>query len=366
MGLEHRLGNAVVSGMVHHLRGHTRAMHRVEASDIASHPGNVPVHIDDLGIPRHDLKLLTMSVQQQGSGLFGRASKKFVSFLKGKEKIKPSQVLSVGSKALGVAAMIPSPISAELGIAAGVAGSAGQVAQSYGSGYKLAGQGHGYGYTLAGSGCGSGYLLAGQGCGQFGSGIDQVGAGDNGVPTRRGSFVASVKKKATRVRKPRKRKARTRVKKEWWQKGKYRRKGKTQEAVIAKLRAAKTRTRTARAKRARKGLVPTKAFWMTPKEKLRYSRSKYGSKAEVYRGDAKQTRGKLRKKDLVMNKRGKVVSKRQHKAGKRAIKRLCGPSVDKALRRQRRAELHRPLGRPRPSGRSRGVRAAGAITKLRL
>jgi hypothetical protein len=47
-----------------------------------------------------------------------------------------------------------------------------------------------------------------------------------------------------------------------------------------------------------------------------------GSKAEVYHGTAKHTAGGLRKHDLMKTRSGRIVSKKQHKAGKRAIKRL--------------------------------------------
>ncbi len=47
-----------------------------------------------------------------------------------------------------------------------------------------------------------------------------------------------------------------------------------------------------------------------------------GSKAQVYHGTAKHTAGGLTKKDLVMNKRGRIVSKKQMAAGKKAITRL--------------------------------------------
>ena len=47
-----------------------------------------------------------------------------------------------------------------------------------------------------------------------------------------------------------------------------------------------------------------------------------GSKAQVYHGTAKHTAGGLTKSDLVMNKRGRIVSRKQMAAGKKAIKRL--------------------------------------------
>jgi hypothetical protein len=47
-----------------------------------------------------------------------------------------------------------------------------------------------------------------------------------------------------------------------------------------------------------------------------------GSKAQVYHGTAKHTAGGLTKKDLMMNKRGRIVSKKQLAAGKKAYSRL--------------------------------------------
>ena len=47
-----------------------------------------------------------------------------------------------------------------------------------------------------------------------------------------------------------------------------------------------------------------------------------GTKAQVYHETAKHTVGGLTKKDLVMNKRGRIVSRKQQAAGKKAIKHL--------------------------------------------
>ena len=46
-----------------------------------------------------------------------------------------------------------------------------------------------------------------------------------------------------------------------------------------------------------------------------------GTKAEVFHGTAKHTSGNLHKKDLMKHK-GRIVSRRKHAAGKKAIKRL--------------------------------------------
>lgn len=47
-----------------------------------------------------------------------------------------------------------------------------------------------------------------------------------------------------------------------------------------------------------------------------------GSKAQVYHGTANRTVGGLTRKDLMKNKRGKIVSRKQAAAGKKAYTRL--------------------------------------------
>jgi len=47
-----------------------------------------------------------------------------------------------------------------------------------------------------------------------------------------------------------------------------------------------------------------------------------GSKAEVFHGTAKHTSGGLHQKDLMKTKKGRIVSRKKHAAGKRAIQRL--------------------------------------------
>jgi hypothetical protein len=48
----------------------------------------------------------------------------------------------------------------------------------------------------------------------------------------------------------------------------------------------------------------------------------YGSKAQVFHGTAKKTRGGLVKKELMKTKKGRIVSRKQHAAGLKAVKRL--------------------------------------------
>ena len=47
-----------------------------------------------------------------------------------------------------------------------------------------------------------------------------------------------------------------------------------------------------------------------------------GSKAAVFHGTAKHTSGGLTKKDLMKTKRGRIVSRKKHAAGQKAIKKL--------------------------------------------
>ena len=47
-----------------------------------------------------------------------------------------------------------------------------------------------------------------------------------------------------------------------------------------------------------------------------------GSKAQVWHGTAKHTSGGLTKKDLMKTKSGRIVSRKKHAAGKKAIARL--------------------------------------------
>ena len=46
-----------------------------------------------------------------------------------------------------------------------------------------------------------------------------------------------------------------------------------------------------------------------------------GSKAQVWHQTALQTSGGLKKEDLMMNKRGRIVSKKKHVLGQAAFKR---------------------------------------------
>ena len=47
-----------------------------------------------------------------------------------------------------------------------------------------------------------------------------------------------------------------------------------------------------------------------------------GSRAEVWHGTAKKTSGGLSKSHLMMNKHGRIVSRRKHASGKKSIKHL--------------------------------------------
>ncbi len=47
-----------------------------------------------------------------------------------------------------------------------------------------------------------------------------------------------------------------------------------------------------------------------------------GSKAQVFHGSAKHTSGGLTRKDLMKTKAGRIVSRKKHAAGLKAIKKL--------------------------------------------
>ncbi len=47
-----------------------------------------------------------------------------------------------------------------------------------------------------------------------------------------------------------------------------------------------------------------------------------GTKAQVFHGSAKRTPGGLTRKDLMKTKAGRIVSRRKHAAGMKAIRRL--------------------------------------------
>ena len=47
-----------------------------------------------------------------------------------------------------------------------------------------------------------------------------------------------------------------------------------------------------------------------------------GTKAQVYHGTAKHTSGGLTRKNLMKTKKGRIVSRKKHAAGKKALKRL--------------------------------------------
>jgi hypothetical protein len=47
-----------------------------------------------------------------------------------------------------------------------------------------------------------------------------------------------------------------------------------------------------------------------------------GSKTQVFHGTAKHTSGGLHRKDLMKTKNGRIVSRKKHAAGKKAIKNL--------------------------------------------
>merc|ERR1712173_96651 len=69
---------------------------------------------------------------------------------------------------------------------------------------------------------------------------------------------------------------------------------------------------------ARKATKPKKALRKAKKAKRVTKKSQTGSYRQVWNGSKLYTKGGLMKKDLVLNKRGKVISKKMAAAGKKS------------------------------------------------
>jgi hypothetical protein len=94
-----------------------------------------------------------------------------------------------------------------------------------------------------------------------------------------------------------------------------------------------------------------------------------GSKAQVWHGTAKHTSGGLTKGDLMKTKKGRIVSRRKHNIGKRAIKHLheLGFKPKKGTFKlfHGKASAHRKSRRrTRRVGRRHGGSAPGAIKAM--
>lgn len=75
---------------------------------------------------------------------------------------------------------------------------------------------------------------------------------------------------------------------------------------------------------------------------------KVGDKEAVYYGEAEHTAGGLRREDLIINKKGKIVSRAQHEAGKQKIEHMRSVQGG-SLREFFEGTSHRPRGGSRAS-----------------
>ena len=82
-----------------------------------------------------------------------------------------------------------------------------------------------------------------------------------------------------------------------------------------------------------------------------------GTKAEVFHGTAKHTSGNLHKKDLMKHK-GRIVSRKKHAAGKKAIKRLF------ALGYKPKKGTFKAMRKSMVNGRKKGTRKRGGATDV--
>jgi hypothetical protein len=99
------------------------------------------------------------------------------------------------------------------------------------------------------------------------------------------------------------------------------------------MSGGRRRTRRGRSRRGRKGTRRNQMGGQNNKlsmasqmggKKMMYggARRSVGSHAEVWHGTADHTSGGLKKSDLMKNKHGRIISKRKHALGKKALKNL--------------------------------------------
>ena len=92
-------------------------------------------------------------------------------------------------------------------------------------------------------------------------------------------------------------------------------------AEIMKIASAMGIPKTGGARKSRKASKASKA----PKTRKASNAGKVpavGTKAQVWHNTARHTSGGLGKSDLMKTKKGRIVSKKKHAAGKRALSRL--------------------------------------------
>lgn len=106
----------------------TKNMKEIRHTDVKGHKHDKPVHVSEImsELPRKRmLTLIKKHHDVQGSGIFKKlkklgkkAKKEVVDFWDGKKSLKPSKLLEYTSKAMGVASLIPSPLSTALKVGA--------------------------------------------------------------------------------------------------------------------------------------------------------------------------------------------------------------------------------------------------------
>lgn len=84
----------------------------------------------------------------------------------------------------------------------------------------------------------------------------------------------------------------------------------------------KSQSKSRKIPKLRQYAVPDRLMKMKICPKDHVFKQRIGSKAQVYHCTAKQTSGGLQQKDLMQNLRGRIISKKQHKHGEKALKYL--------------------------------------------
>ena len=95
-------------------------------------------------------------------------------------------------------------------------------------------------------------------------------------------------------------------------------------AEIMKIASAMGMPKAGGARKSRKARKASKASKASNTRKASKAGKvpSVGTKAQVWHGSAKHTSGGLNKSDLMKTKKGRIVSRKKHAAGKRALSRL--------------------------------------------
>ena len=161
--------------MVRNKRGNRR---RVTAAMFRKFKNDKPVHISELGLSKRHLRLLNKAYGMEGQGFMKtlkKGGKSMSKFVRGKMKIKPSQIVRAGKSISDIGALVAPEFAPEFAAASSALGVAGKVTDKLeggalvnpgamrGKGLMLAGQG----MKKCPAGCPASCGCKGSGCGSM-------------------------------------------------------------------------------------------------------------------------------------------------------------------------------------------------------